>query len=171
MMVMVVPMIGILVMIMMMIGWWWWWWSPGVGRERKHLKRAAQNHPPALDTLLIALSHSNQRLSFIRFIWITYFFLCQNSYLVSFPRHAVGRFLLKTEKTLFGMFPSCSPSLNDFRTVFVFASGPFLPMAVILVSDFFCCNYNGDAAPKFDLVITYDWGVLLTHVQQFWTAF
>ena len=74
---------------------------------------------------------------------------------------------VKMEKTLFGIFPSCSPSLNDFRTVFVFASGPFLPMAVILVSDFSCCNYNGDAAPKFDLVITFDWGVLLTHVQQF----
>ena len=33
------------------------------------------------------------------------------------------------------------------------------------------CNYNGAVAPKFDLVITFDWGVLLTQGQRVWTAF
>ena len=33
------------------------------------------------------------------------------------------------------------------------------------------CNYNGAVAPKFDLVITFDWGVLLTQGQRVLTAF
>ena len=33
------------------------------------------------------------------------------------------------------------------------------------------CNYNGEICQKFDLVITFDWRVLLTLDQRVWTAF
>ena len=33
------------------------------------------------------------------------------------------------------------------------------------------CNYNGEISQKFDLVITFDWRVLLTWDQHVWTAF
>ena len=32
-------------------------------------------------------------------------------------------------------------------------------------------NYNGEISQKWDLVITFDWGVLLTQGQRVWTAF
>ena len=39
------------------------------------------------------------------------------------------------------MLPSCSTLLTDFRTIFVFALGPFLPMKVIFFD--FNGNFNG----------------------------
>ena len=32
-------------------------------------------------------------------------------------------------------------------------------------------NYNGEVAPKFDLAIYFDWGVILTKGQRVWAAF
>ena len=61
------------------------------------------------------------------------------------------------------MFPSYSSAknhtaffsvqCNDFRTVNVFAVGPFLLMFVIFVGNFSLCivlNHNGEFAQKFD---------------------
>ena len=42
------------------------------------------------------------------------------------------------------MLPNCSHLLTDFRTVFVFALGPFLPMNVIFF--YFNGNFNGKMA-------------------------
>ena len=42
------------------------------------------------------------------------------------------------------MLPNCSHLLTDFRTVFVFALGPFLPMKVIFFD--FNGNFNGKMA-------------------------
>ena len=42
------------------------------------------------------------------------------------------------------MLPNCSHLLTDFRTVFVFALGPILPMFVILFD--FNGNFNGKMA-------------------------
>ena len=63
--------------------------------------------------------------------------------------------------------------VHRFQNCFCFRSTTF-PSAVrtfgqrLLVLH---CNYNGDVAPKFDLVITFDWGVVLTQGQRVWTAF
>ena len=63
--------------------------------------------------------------------------------------------------------------VHRFQNCFCFCSTTF-PSAVrtfgqrLLVLH---CNYNGDVAPKFDLVITFDWGVVLTQGQRVWTAF
>ena len=63
--------------------------------------------------------------------------------------------------------------VHRFQNCFCFRSTTF-PSAVrtfgqrLLVLH---CNYNGAVAPKFDLVITFDWGVLLTQGQRVWTAF
>ena len=42
------------------------------------------------------------------------------------------------------MVPNCAHLLTDFRTVFVFALGPFLPMKVIFCD--FNANFNGKMA-------------------------
>ena len=42
------------------------------------------------------------------------------------------------------MFPSCSHCFTDFRTIFVFALGPFLPMVVIFFD--YNGNFNGKTA-------------------------
>ena len=63
--------------------------------------------------------------------------------------------------------------VHRFQNCFCFRSTTF-PSAVrtfgqrLLVLH---CNYNGAVAPKFDLVITFDWGVVLTQGQRVWTAF
>ena len=55
------------------------------------------------------------------------------------------------------MLPSYAPWFSAFRTVFVFAQQPFLPMWVLLVSDFeFYIVIT--MVVKFDFVITFDWG-------------
>ena len=46
----------------------------------------------------------------------------------------------------FGMLPNCSHLLTDFRTVFVFALGPFLPKFVICFD--FNGNFNGKMAKQ-----------------------
>ena len=63
--------------------------------------------------------------------------------------------------------------VHRFQNCFCFRSTTF-PSAVrtfgqrLLVLH---CNYNGAVAPKFDLVITFDWGVVSTQGQCVWTAF
>ena len=51
----------------------------------------------------------------------------------------------------FGMLPNCCSLLTDFRTVFVFALGPFLPMLVIFFD--FNGNLNGKMAKNYLLAI------------------
>ena len=56
-------------------------------------------------------------------------------------QHTLGGFLLrKVWHSKFGMLSSCCILLTDFRTVFVFALGPFLPMLVIIF--YFNGNFN-----------------------------
>ena len=50
--------------------------------------------------------------------------------------------LQKFEKSC--MLPNCSHLLTDFKTVFVFALGPFLPMFVFFFNGYF----NGKMAKK-----------------------
>ena len=73
------------------------------------------------------------------------------------------------------MLPSYAPWFSAFRTVFVFAFDLSFQCGY-----FFCqrlqvlhCNYNGEVAPKFDLVITFDWGFYShkSQGQRVWTAF
>ena len=67
-------------------------------------------------------------------IWSQTLHCNSQSYIVS-----VGGFLLsKVWHFKFGMLPNCSHLLTDFRTVFVFALGPFLLMLVI------CFDFNGN---------------------------
>ena len=47
------------------------------------------------------------------------------------------------------MVPNFAPWLTDFRTVFVFALGPFLPMKVIFFD--FNGNFNGKMAKNYFL--------------------
>ena len=63
--------------------------------------------------------------------------------------------------------------VHRFQNCFCFRSTTF-PSAVRTLGQQLLvlhCNYNGDFAPKFYLVITFDWGVLLTQGQCVWTAF
>ena len=64
----------------------------------------------------------------------------------------LGRFLLgKVRNFKFCMVPNFAPWLTDFRTVFVFALGPFLPMFVIFFD--FNGNFNGKMAKNRFLAI------------------
>ena len=63
--------------------------------------------------------------------------------------------------------------VHRFQNCFCFRSTTF-PSAVRTFGQWLLvlhCNYNGAVAPKFDLVITFDWGVVLIQGQRVWTAF
>ena len=63
--------------------------------------------------------------------------------------------------------------VHRFQNCFCFRSTTF-PSAVRTFGQWLLvlhCNYNGAVAPKFDLVITFDWGVVSTQGQCVWTAF
>ena len=57
---------------------------------------------------------------------------------LTYPPSCHDSYFDKVRNFKLGMLPSCSSLLTDFRTIFVFALGPFLPMKVI----FF--DYNGN---------------------------
>ena len=58
--------------------------------------------------------------------------MCKTNLLVCLWTYALGGFLLrKVWNFKLCMFPSCSHCFTDFRTIFVFALGPFLPMVVV----------------------------------------
>ena len=66
-------------------------------------------------------------------------------------QHHIRVILILQKFEKFCMLPNCSHLLTDFKTVFVFALGPFLPMFVFFFD--FNGNFNGKMAKNHFLAI------------------
>ena len=91
------------------------------------------------------------------------------SWALSYPYLNQGdSYFDKVENLKFGMLPSCCILLTDFRTVFFFALGPFLPMWAIFL---FNGNYNGKTAKNLFTAIKSSRSVLQPSSYHCWATF